>query len=249
MKTLITRTITGIIYLILLGLAFFTSKYVLIAVFTVFMLIAIIEYINLTKKNYPTPHTSNLKPHTSNLKPQTSNLKPHTSHLTPQTSHLIFLPVFWIIIPILLLEFWCIKLQSTNIVVALVVILCTNDTLAYVFGSLFGKHKMWTKVSPKKSWEGFLGGLISTLIISWFFIKIPYFQDDIFSTPYLWVGFAFVVIVAGTLGDFAESMLKRLANQKDSGTILPGHGGIFDRIDSLLLAIPAGFIYWLIVKI
>ena len=244
MKTLITRTITGIIYLILLGLAFFTSKYVLIAVFTVFMLIAIIEYINLTQK-LPTTNS----PQTPNLKPQTSNLKPHTTHHTPHTTHLIFLPVFWIIIPILLLQFWCIQLQSTNLVVALVVILCANDTLAYVFGSLFGKHKMWTKVSPKKSWEGFLGGLISTLIISWFFIKIPYFQDDIFNTPYLWVGFAFVVIVAGTLGDFAESMLKRLANQKDSGTILPGHGGIFDRIDSLLFAIPVGFIYWIIAKI
>jgi len=230
MKTLITRTITGIIYLILLGLAFFTSKYVLIAVFTIFMLIAIIEYINLSQKL------------------STTN-SPQTSHLTPHTSHLIFLPVLWIIIPILLLQFWCIKLQSTNLVVALVVILCTNDTLAYIFGSLFGKHKMWTKVSPKKSWEGFLGGLISTLIISWFFIKIPYFQDDIFNNPYIWVGFAFVVIVAGTLGDFAESMLKRLANQKDSGSILPGHGGIFDRIDSLLFAIPAGFIYWVILGI
>jgi len=237
MKTLITRTITGIIYLILLGLAFFTSKYVLIAVFTVFMLIAIIEYINLTQK-LPTTNS-----------PHTSHHTPHTSNLKPQTTHLIFLPVFWIIVPILLLEFWCIKLQSTHIVVALVIILCTNDTLAYIFGSLLGKHKMWRKVSPKKSWEGFLGGLISTLIISWFFIKIPYFQDDIFRTPYLWVGFALVVIISGTMGDFAESMLKRLANQKDSGSILPGHGGIFDRIDSLLLAIPVGFIYWVIVKV
>jgi len=154
------------------------------------------------------------------------------------------LPVIWIILPIMLLEFLCIELNATNIMVALFIILCTNDTMAYVFGSLFGKHKMWTRVSPKKSWEGFFGGLITTMSASWFFIQISYFQNDIFTTPYIWMGFAFVVIIAGTFGDFAESIFKRLANQKDSGNILPGHGGILDRIDSMLFAVPAGFLYW-----
>jgi phosphatidate cytidylyltransferase len=130
--------------------------------------------------------------------------------------------------------------------VALLIILCTNDTLAYVFGTLFGKHKMWKKVSPKKSWEGFFGGLITTMIAGWFIIKIPYFQNDTFTHPYLWIGFTFVVIIFGTMGDFAESMVKRLAQEKDSGRILPGHGGILDRIDSMLFAVPAGFIYWVV---
>jgi len=220
MKKLITRTITGVLYLSILAFAFFCSKYVLLGVFTIFLLIAVIEYIHLVQK-FPAPK---------------SNLQ----RLMQRT---IF-PIVWIIFPILLLEYWCIALNATPFVVAMVIILCANDTLAYIFGSLFGKHKMWIKVSPKKSWEGFLGGLICTMAASWFLIKITYFQNDIFTNPYIWIGFTFIVIIAGTFGDFAESMVKRYAQQKDSGTILPGHGGVLDRIDSMLFAIPAGFIYW-----
>jgi len=225
MKTLITRTVTGIVYLTLLGFAFFVSKYALITVFTVFLFIAIVEYINLIQK-FPA---------------QTN----HTQRLT----HKIILPIVWIILPIMLLQYWCISLKATSIVVALFIILCVNDTLAYVFGSLFGKHKLWLKVSPKKSWEGFIGGLICTIIVSWFFIKLSYFQNSIFTNPYIWMGFALVVIISGTFGDFAESMVKRYAQQKDSGIILPGHGGILDRIDSMLFAVPAGFIYWGIIEL
>lgn len=214
------RTITGIAYLSILGFAFFFSKYALLTVFTVFLLIAIVEYIRLAQK-FPAP-------------------KSNTQRFTQK----IILPAVWIIMPVLLLEYWCIGLNATNFVVALFIILCTNDTLAYVFGSLFGKHKLWLKVSPKKSWEGFIGGLVCTMAASWLFIKIPYFQNDIFPNLFAWMGFAFVVIIAGTFGDFAESMVKRFAQQKDSGAILPGHGGILDRIDSMLFAVPAGFIYW-----
>jgi phosphatidate cytidylyltransferase len=220
MKTLITRTITGILYLSVLGFAFFGSKYALLTVFTIFLLISVVEYIRLAQK-FPAP-------------------KSNAQRLTQR----IILPIVWIVIPVLLLEYWCIELNATPFVVAMVVILCANDTLAYVFGSLFGKHKLWLKVSPKKTWEGFLGGLICTMTASWFLIKIPYFQNDIFTTPYIWTGFAFVVVIAGTFGDLAESMVKRYVKQKDSGAILPGHGGILDRIDSMLFAIPAGFVYW-----
>jgi phosphatidate cytidylyltransferase len=222
MKNVFVRTITGIAYLSILGFAFFFSKYALLVVFTIFMCIALFEYFNLAQK-FPVPR----------------NRK-------QQLIRRWVLPVTWIIVPIFLLEYWCIVLNATNIMVALFIILCTNDTLAYVFGTLFGKHKIWTRVSPKKSWEGFLGGLISTMAASWFLIYIPYFQNNIFNNPYIWMGFAFVVIIAGTFGDFAESMLKRFAQQKDSGTILPGHGGILDRIDSMLFAVPVGVIYWVV---
>jgi phosphatidate cytidylyltransferase len=220
MKTLITRTITGIVYLSVLGFAFFFANYVLVVVFSIFLIVAMYEYIRLSQ-HFPAP-------------------KNNAQRLTQK----IILPIVWIFTPVLLLEYWCIGLNATPFVVASVVILCANDTLAYIFGSLFGKHKMWTKVSPKKSWEGFFGGLICTMIASWFFLKISYFQNEIFTNLYIWMGFAFVVIIAGTFGDFAESMVKRYAQQKDSGAILPGHGGILDRIDSMLFAVPAGFIYW-----
>jgi phosphatidate cytidylyltransferase len=220
MKTLFLRTITGIIYLLVIGFAFFFSKTALLVVFSLFLIIALFEYNNLAKK-FPVP-------------------KNRMQHILLR--HL--LPLVWILIPVALLIYWCIMLNSTNIIVALFIVLCTNDTLAYVFGSLFGKHKIWPRVSPKKSWEGFLCGLLCTMAASWVFIFIPYFQNNTFINPYLWMGFAFVVIIAGTFGDFAESMVKRFANQKDSGVMLPGHGGILDRIDSLLFAVPAGIIYW-----
>jgi phosphatidate cytidylyltransferase len=223
MKTLITRTITGVAYLGIMAFAFFFSKYALVAVFTIFLFIALFEYINLAQKF------------------------PVAKSLMQRIMQRQILPIVWIIMPVALLIYWCIALKSTNIMVALFIILCMNDSLAYVFGVSLGKHKLWPKVSPKKSWEGFFGGLICTMAATWFLIHIPYFQNDVFTNPYLWMGFAFVVIIAGTFGDFAESMVKRFANQKDSGTILPGHGGILDRIDSMLFAVPAGFIYWVII--
>jgi phosphatidate cytidylyltransferase len=219
-KNLIIRTITGVTYLSVLAFAFFVSKYALLVVFTIFMIVAVIEYIQLVQK-FPEPRNKKQR-----------------------ILQRIILPVVWIILPFLLLEYWCIGLNATNIMVALTIILCTNDTLAYVFGSLFGKHKIWLKVSPKKSWEGFFGGLIGAVCAALLLIKIPYFQNEIFINPYIWMGFAFLVIIAGTLGDFAESMVKRYAQQKDSGAILPGHGGILDRIDSILFAVPAALIYW-----
>jgi len=220
MKTLVTRTITGIAYLLILGFAFFFSEWALVAVFSFFLCIALFEFFNLIQKLPPSKNTA--------------------QHIFRRW----IIPVVWIILPVFLLQYWCILQNATNIVVALFIILCLNDTLAYVFGSLLGKHKMFPKVSPKKSWEGFFGGLITTMIAGCFLSHIPYFQNSIFSNYYLWMGFSFVIIISGTGGDFAESMLKRMANQKDSGSILPGHGGVLDRIDSMLVAVPAGFIYW-----
>ena len=220
MKTLFIRSITGIIYLSILGCAFFISEWTLVVVFTLFLCIALFEYIHLLQK------------------------LPASQNKMQQLFRRWILPVVWIIFPVLLLEYWCIEWGATNIVVALIIILSLNDTLAYLFGSLLGKHKIWTRVSPKKSWEGFVGGLVTTMAVIGFIVHIPYFQNDIFTNQYLWMGFAFVVIIAGTFGDFTESFLKRLAQQKDSGKILPGHGGILDRMDSLLFAVPAGFVYW-----
>jgi phosphatidate cytidylyltransferase len=224
MKRIIIRTISGIAYLSLMGLAFFVSDFVLVAVFTLLQIIALFEYVMLTQK-FPA--------------------------FQNQRQRIVFkyvLPVVWILFPLFLIEYWCTILNATSVMVALFIILCTSDTLAYLFGTLLGKHKLWTKVSPKKSWEGFFGGLIGTMAAGWFLIYIPYFQNLFFTNHYIWMGFTFVVIIAGTFGDFAESMVKRFANQKDSGAILPGHGGILDRIDSMLLAVPAGFIYWLAVS-
>ena len=113
-----------------------------------------------------------------------------------------------------------------------------NDTGAYLAGSLLGKHKLIPRISPGKTWEGSIGGAILTILLSvllWHFWPIM--------SIFQWMGFALVVVVFGTFGDLTESLMKRKLGLKDSGNILPGHGGILDRIDSLLLAVPSAVIY------
>jgi len=108
-----------------------------------------------------------------------------------------------------------------------------NDTMAYVSGRLMGKHSIWPSVSPGKTWEGSIGGALFTISLAIVFSR--YFPE---LSAWEWVGFAFIVIVFGSLGDFLESWVKRKANVKDSGRILPGHGGILDCFESLLLLVP-----------
>ena len=124
------------------------------------------------------------------------------------------------------------------------IFLWTNDTGAYVCGSLFGKHKLFPRISPKKSWEGSIGGGILVLIVAG---VIGYFANNS-GTPHVlsipaWVGLGLVVVFFGTWGDLVESLLKRTLGVKDSGNILPGHGGMLDCFDSSLLAIPAAVVY------
>lgn len=118
------------------------------------------------------------------------------------------------------------------------IFLWLNDTGAYCFGSLFGKHRLFERISPKKSWEGSVGGglvaIASAFVLGYFFPVMPMLE---------WAGLALTVVVFGTWGDLTESLLKRQLQIKDSGSILPGHGGMLDRFDSSLLAIPAAVVY------
>jgi phosphatidate cytidylyltransferase len=117
-------------------------------------------------------------------------------------------------------------------------ILWLNDTGAYLIGSWIGKHKLFERISPKKTWEGSMGGAFMALLTSWgmaLLVKgIPLWQ---------WISIGLIIVIFGTLGDLVESMLKRSLGIKDSGTILPGHGGILDRFDALLLAVPFVFVF------
>ncbi|MDA3852776.1 MAG: phosphatidate cytidylyltransferase [Bacteroidales bacterium] len=117
-----------------------------------------------------------------------------------------------------------------------------NDSFAYLFGVSLGKHRLWERISPKKSWEGFIGGGLTTLILSGLAARF-YFQD-----LYLEImGLAIIVVIFGTFGDLFESQLKRKFGVKDSGTALPGHGGFLDRLDSFLFIIPIAIVYLQIV--
>ena len=112
------------------------------------------------------------------------------------------------------------------------------DTCALFSGMLFGKHRLFERISPKKSWEGSIGGGVISILVS--LVMAHFFP---FLTAAQWVGFALTVVVFGTWGDLVESLMKRQLGIKDSGNILPGHGGMLDRFDSTLLAVPAVVLY------
>jgi len=136
-------------------------------------------------------------------------------------------------------------LEEANwrVVMMLFCALWINDTGAYLVGSLCGRHKLFERISPKKTWEGFFGGLALNIIMAfavahWIFSDGQPIVSYISNTSFLCT-LALVASVIGTLGDLLESLLKRTCHVKDSGHLIPGHGGILDRIDSLLLAAPA----------
>jgi len=112
------------------------------------------------------------------------------------------------------------------------------DSMAYVFGSMLGKHKICPRISPKKSWEGLIGGAVFAVIMG---IVNSIFFHELSITS--WIVIAILIVAFGTSGDFFESKLKREAGVKDSGNILPGHGGMLDRFDTVLFAIPVIFIW------
>ena len=125
------------------------------------------------------------------------------------------------------------------------VFLWINDTGAYLCGSLLGKHKLFPRISPGKSWEGSIGGgflVVAIAVLIWY-LTDQYGVNDLGLNAYEWAGLGLTVVIFGTWGDLVESLFKRTLGIKDSGNILPGHGGMLDRFDSSLLAIPAAVVY------
>ena len=141
-------------------------------------------------------------------------------------------------------------LLSPMILLVLFFFLWINDTGAFLVGSMMGRHKLLERISPKKTWEGFFGGLIICMAAAplfYYFGNDFYGMNTIRADLGIWMGMAAIVSIFGTWGDLVESMIKRNLHIKDSGTIMPGHGGILDRIDSLLLALPALAVYFAII--
>ncbi len=125
------------------------------------------------------------------------------------------------------------------------IFLWMNDTGAYLCGSLLGRHKLFPRISPGKSWEGSIGGGILVVLIAvavWYFTE-QHGYNELGLNAIEWAGLGLTVVVFGTWGDLIESLFKRTIGIKDSGNILPGHGGMLDRFDSSLLAIPAAVVY------
>ena len=128
---------------------------------------------------------------------------------------------------------------------SLFIFLWASDTGAYLFGSWLGKHRLFPRISPKKSWEGSVGGGITAIAASQIIASFIPFAETLsdMTSRLLWTGLAVLTVIVGTWGDLVESVIKRRLGIKDSGKILPGHGGMLDRFDSSLLAIPAAVVY------
>ena len=128
---------------------------------------------------------------------------------------------------------------------AVFVFLWINDAGAYCVGSLIGRHKLFPRISPGKSWEGSIGGglLVIVAAVAIWHLTTTYGYNDLGLSAYEWAGLGLVVVVFGTWGDLIESLFKRTLGIKDSGNILPGHGGMLDRFDSTLMAVPAAVVY------
>ena len=156
-----------------------------------------------------------------------------------------FFSLGYVALPVSLLN--CImSITAPRLLLGMFIFIWLYDTGAYCVGMLLGRHRLFERISPKKSWEGVIGGVAACIAGAY---ATHYWFDEFFQVPELatWVGLSVVVAVFATFGDLVESLIKRSVGVKDSGSILPGHGGILDRIDSLLLVAPAVLIYLLLI--
>ena len=144
-----------------------------------------------------------------------------------------FMSYLYVIIPLSLIH----KID-TELILFMFILTWTFDTFAYLIGVKFGKHKILPSVSPKKSWEGFLGGFIFTIIAS--YLTYIYIDFESFKLPLI---ISIILPFTATIGDFTESYYKRQAGVKDSGNFIPGHGGILDRMDAFMITIPILYIF------
>lgn len=161
-----------------------------------------------------------------------------------QNSAVTFTGFVYVAIPFSLLNFMVhpgypnFPVFNPKVLIGVLFIVWIYDSMAYLFGSKLGKHKIHKKISPNKSWEGCIGGTIFALIMG--AINSMLFKEISITS---WIVISILVIVFGTLGDLFESTIKRRLKVKDSGTILPGHGGLLDRFDSLLFVIPVVYVW------
>ncbi|MDR3366057.1 MAG: phosphatidate cytidylyltransferase [Prevotellaceae bacterium] len=147
------------------------------------------------------------------------------------------LGVLYVALPFSLVSF-VYKAGGANAMCSFFVLLWANDSFAYLFGVAFGRHKLFPSISPKKSWEGYVGGIISVVAAAW---VLHWLFGDVALVHT--VSFGVIISVTAVLADLVESMFKRSAGVKDSGAIMPGHGGLLDRFDAVLLSLPLVFTY------
>ena len=263
MNEVLKRTLSGIIYIALLVGAILFSKATFLILFAVFFLLAVNEFCNLYKINKISGYILAIVFATSLIFLDNNNLNSIYFIVVPFSIYLIVdlfknkpfkIPTSllqyihllgYVVLPFLIItQLLYVKSQYTPmLLLSIFIMIWCNDTFAYICGKLLGKHKLYEKISPKKTIEGFVGGIVFTQIAAFILYKFTHTN-----TPLLfWLLVGFSISVLGTIGDLIESKYKRQANVKDSGNIMPGHGGILDRLDSILFVAPFLFLIYKIV--
>lgn len=265
MNETLTRALSGAVYILLLLTCLLYSNTSFHILFGLFLTMAVLEFCKLIKIHFLAPvviavtcyllfDKNNFNPTSDGLITIVSVLicirliyflfskKQKKIHLFEKWLYLIG----YILFPFLIITKVPIGIDGYNpkIIIGIFVLIWTNDTFAYVVGKNFGKHKLFERISPKKTFEGFFGGFTFTIIASILIAK--YFIET--SNISIWIGIAILVTIFATLGDLVQSKFKRLANVKDSGKIMPGHGGVLDRLDSIIFVSPFIFLFYQILN-
>lgn len=272
MKKLLTRALTGTLFVAIIVISLVTtSSLYFLGVFSLITVLGLLEFYHLTQ-----PNREKLSLWTDVIgglilfgcfywkfsDPRTDYLwiAPYLGYLIVKMVMQLYMklqnPVadmaygifgqIYIAIPLALLNLIYFEI-GTRVLLALFILIWINDTGAFCVGSLIGKRRLFERISPKKSWEGFFGGIIFSIGAAILFGTVfnKYFHNISLE---FWIGFAVVITLFATWGDLFESLIKRTLHVKDSGKLLPGHGGILDRIDSLLLVAPAVILYFIIIS-
>jgi phosphatidate cytidylyltransferase len=259
MRNLLKRSISGIIYIVIFISSILFSKESYVVLIAIFTFLCIWEFYKMTKLNnfaayvfFPAVLFLLMKRQDSYATSIVLGITIFSSlalmyqlfakkeiKFTDQRSklgvvirYIIFSMCFLILLPFYNKSF------HPYFMISILSIIWVNDSFAFLVGKNFGKHKLFPSVSPKKTVEGLLGGLVFSLLAGLFISK---YQTDF--SLINWLIIALIVSMLGTVGDLVESKFKRQANIKDSGTIMPGHGGVLDRLDSLLFAAPFVYLY------
>ncbi|MBZ9651075.1 phosphatidate cytidylyltransferase [Psychroflexus montanilacus] len=262
MSEILKRSITGALYIIIIVSTAFLSHYLLLLFFAIVGFIClkefqnllkfrnIISYVSLVVLLYYFNFTEVYLPLLITYLAMTLVVKIfllkdlYTLNDIPifdGRKHLLTL--FYIVPSIIFLTMIPVfKEDYEYVLVGTFVLIWTNDSFAYLVGKNFGKHKLFERISPKKTIEGFIGGAVAAVAVSY----LIFVYIDLLSW-WAWVILAIIVSVFGTLGDLVQSKFKRKADVKDSGKIMPGHGGIFDRMDSMLFSSTFVFIFILLI--
>lgn len=268
MNETLKRAISGAVYILILIISIICSAESFFILFGLFLLIAVFEFCELVQINkiFPAIAAVILYGSVTYLASQNIPLSKNFDYtLLAATLLISFRAMFflfndkqqkidtvtkyiyllgYIILPFIIITKipFGIKGYNPKIIIGIFILIWTNDTFAYIVGKSIGKHKLYEKISPKKTIEGFLGGIIFALIAS--DLISTYYIEGKQTTQNIWYGFALIVGVFGTIGDLIESKFKRVANVKDSGNIMPGHGGILDRLDSVIFVAPFIFLFY-----